>query len=117
MIIVGVLALLATLANARGVWLALHDNLKASTWFALGAALLFGLSMQFPDAFEVTATLLTLAVVDLSAAGSLVFREMALRRDQRLSLEVADDAVVRELRHEVDEDEARRRLAGSGEAE
>ncbi len=69
MVMEGVVAVLAALVNAHGVRLALRNKPKASTWFALGAALLFGLSTQFPDAFGVTATLLTLAALDLSAAG------------------------------------------------
>ena len=111
MIIEGVLAAVAALVNARGAYLALNNRPKSSTWFALGAALFIGLSTQFADSFEVTAILLTLAAVDLSAAGGLVAREVVLRRDQRLSQQVADDAAVRELMRDVDQEDPRRRVA------
>lgn len=46
----------------------------------------------------------------MTAAGTLVAREVALKRDRQLFMEVADDAVVRELMNEVDEDGALRRV-------
>jgi len=105
MILESFLAALALLTNGFGIRQALRNAPKASTWFAAGGACLLVLSTRFPGTFEVTWVLLTLAIVDTSAAGALAFREVALKRDHRLSLDVADDAVVRELLHDVEQDE------------
>lgn len=117
MVMEGAVAVLVTLVNAQGVRLALRNKPKASSWFALGSALLFGLSTRFPGTFGVTAALLTLAALDLSAAGGMLAREMALKGDQGLSREVADAAAVRELMRDVDREDTRRRVAPPDDAD
>jgi len=107
-----VLGALAAGAVGRGAWLARRSAPKASSWLAAGSALFLFVSGRFPDSYEVTAVLLTLGITGVSAAGAMLVREQALKRDRRLWLDVADDEVVRGLLRDVEDDARRRSLSG-----
>jgi len=80
--------LLGAFALGRGAWLAFRSAPKASSWLAAAAVL---------------------------GAGVALVRDQALQGDRRISLDVADDAVVRGLLGDIDED-LDRGQTGEGDA-
>jgi hypothetical protein len=96
-----VLGVIGALALVRGVWLGFRGKSGASSWLALGSAFALALGTRIHGDVNDALALFVVAGVGVTAAGTLLVRELLGARDRRLALADADDDEVRGLMREA----------------